>query len=516
MLIVDDEPLIRSGLKNLIEWEVYGIEITGEAEDGTKAYKQIKQQQPDIALIDITMPNMSGLDLIEFCSHLEHAPKFIILSGYNDFEYVRKAIRFGAVNYLLKPVDTEELTNTIVSTVKLLDDEQTRNLQFKEGIQALKNDTLIRLLNRRIDAHELREKCNFLNLSFRNNSMRVGLIRPLRRHSENIITSSDIDFCQKFCRSSCPCYTAIDTSGTVIFIFKDQTHTLTETNFMELLEKCSQQLSRKLHQKFFCALGPNASSSADLPMSYYSALQLIEKKQAFEKVFPKDAPRQGGKDFEPNNSFHSDQIVQCLTKNDTEQLNHIINTYFQDISAHTSTADLETVKYTLVEMIIEMTRKLKSSMLTDSSIDVWKQKAFSLIRSADSFAVLQENMLVYFVTLADQFHENNHPKYSNLVKNALLYVRSNYHDCNLSIKTLAAQMNVNAAYLGRQFSMETKEYFSDYLNKIRVAQAVQLLNDTSWKTSKIAEAVGFANISYFYTIFKKITGISPGNYRSNV
>ena len=76
-------------------------------------------------------------------------------------------------------------------------------------------------------------------------------------------------------------------------------------------------------------------------------------------------------------------------------------------------------------------------------------------------------------------------------------------------------MNVNAAYLGRQFALETDEYFSDYINRIRITKAIHLLKSTSWKSAAIAEAVGFANITYFFTIFKKITGKRPGDYRDS-
>lgn len=115
----------------------------------------------------------------------------------------------------------------------------------------------------------------------------------------------------------------------------------------------------------------------------------------------------------------------------------------------------------------------------------------------------------------DQLDENTNPTYSFLIQNALSYVRNNYQDINLSLKTLAIQLNVNAAYLGRQFAMETSEYFSDYLNRIRIAKAIHLLKSSSHKTASIAESVGFANITYFFTIFKKTTGKRPGDFRKS-
>ena len=518
MLIVDDEPLIRTGLKNMIEWEVYGIEIVGEAEDGMKAYMQIKSLQPDIALIDISMPNMSGLELIELCTHLSASPNFIILSGYNDFEYVRTAIKYGAINYLLKPVDQDELTHTIISTVKLLDNDRTKNLYFQKGLQALKNDTLVRLLHHQIDSRELREKSHFLNLSFRCSSMRVGLLKAMNGQDElpmQTFSFSDIEHCKNVCSSVCPCYTAIDFSGTIIFIFKDHSHELTEHDFNRLLEDCARQLSEEKNLSFFIALGSNASNSSELSLSYHNAMEFIEKKRAIETVLQKSASRNMETDSNLPPSLSPDQLIPCLSENNISKIHQIIHAYFCNISVQTCGADLEHVKYSLVESIIGIMQKLRSSTLTDSNIYSLKQNAFSVIRSADSLTALEENLYLYFLALAEQLSENINPEYSFLVRNALNYVRDNYHDCNLSLKTLAVQMGVNASYLGRQFSLETKEYFSDYLNRTRISQALQLLNDTSWKVSKIAEAVGFANVSYFFTIFKKITGKHPSDYRQN-
>lgn len=518
MLIVDDEPLIRTGLKNMIEWEVYGIEIVGEAEDGMKAYQQIKALCPEIALIDISMPNMSGLELMELCSHLVSPPSFIILSGYNDFEYVQTAIKYGAVNYLLKPVDQDELTNTIMGTVKLLEDDRTQKLYFQEGIQALKNDTLIRLLNRQIESRELREKSHFLNLSFRCSSMRVGLLKASgqEEHPLPAFSLSDIERCKSFCSQICPCYTAIDFSGTIIFILKDHSHELAEDDFNRLLNGCAQQLSEESGLTFFTSLGPNASNANELSLSYRSAMLAIEKKRAFENVLTHNMLLQEEQDPNSALSLSPELLIPCLSDNDMPKLRQIIRSYFYNISAQPCGIDLEHIKYSLVESMIGIMQKLSTSTLTDSNISTLKQNAFSAIRSADSLAALEEHLLLFFPVLADQLSENTNPEYSFLVRNALNYVRDNYHDCNLSLKTLAGQMGVNASYLGRQFSLETKEYFSDYLNRIRISQALQLLDDTSWKVSKVAETVGFANVSYFFTIFKKITGKSPGDYRRNL
>lgn len=394
MIIVDDEPLILSGLKTLIEWEVYGIEIVCDADDGMSAYVKIKEFHPDIALIDISMPNMNGLELIELCSHLNQPPKFIILSGYSDFEYVRTALQHGAVNYLLKPVDQEELCSTIESTVKMLDDISIKTQQFQESLSALRNDVLIRLLHGRIEARELREKCRLLGLSFHSASMCVGLIKSLDNDTGSdhpFFTFSDIELCEQTCGKSCPAYAAIDITGYMLLIFKNDIHDQIPKDYHSLLELCAESMSAQTGRKFLTSLGPAASCSAELSVSYDSALKVLEK--------------------------HPEK-------------NH----------------------------------------------------------SAD---------------------------YSPTIQYVLTYLQDNYDDPNLSLKTLAGQMNVNAAYLGRQFSLETQKYFSDYLNQVRISHAIQLMDETTWKTSDIAKAVGFFNASYFFTIFKKVTGVRPGDYRKS-
>lgn len=152
----------------------------------------ISSLKPDITLLNITMPGMNGLELLELCSHLPSSPGFIILSGYNHFEYVRTAMRYGAVNYLLKPVEQKELIHTIISTVQLPDDAHTHKRQFQEGIALLQNDVLMRILTNRIENPELREKRNFVNLSFRCSNMHVGLLKALSPKST--ITWERTDF----------------------------------------------------------------------------------------------------------------------------------------------------------------------------------------------------------------------------------------------------------------------------------------------------------------------------------
>lgn len=145
-----------------------------------------------------------------------------------------------------------------------------------------------------------------------------------------------------------------------------------------------------------------------------------------------------------------------------------------------------------------------------------KQQAFTIINQTDSILELVEKLTVFFLSLADTTSDvAEESEYPHMVQHVLSIVRTTYSDNSLSLKTIAGQLNVNPAYLGREFTLATGEYFNDFLNRIRITKACHLLNTTSLKTAKIAETVGFTNSSYFFTVFRKITGQSPRDYRGS-
>ena len=133
IILIDDEPLIIEGLKIIIEWEKYNCKIIDTATDGLIGMKKITEQNPDIVISDIRMPNCSGIDMIKKVSQTINC-EFIILSGYSDFCYAKECIALGVHQYILKPVDEEELKNAILSIIKKIEEEKEKNnvlLQLK-------------------------------------------------------------------------------------------------------------------------------------------------------------------------------------------------------------------------------------------------------------------------------------------------------------------------------------------------------------------------------------------------
>ncbi|TVY04267.1 response regulator transcription factor [Cohnella terricola] len=165
ILIVDDDRYIREGLKKLVDWTSIEISELLEAEGGYEAMEKIERHAPSIVLTDIRMPKGSGLELIEQIRSRGLETLIIVLSGYDEYEYIRQAMKFQVEDYLLKPVDATELTAILANCTERLQDRWIQNQMQRESFLLLKNNILLRWAQDRIQHDQLREKLKFLNLS---------------------------------------------------------------------------------------------------------------------------------------------------------------------------------------------------------------------------------------------------------------------------------------------------------------------------------------------------------------
>lgn len=157
VFIVDDEALIRDGLKQIIDWEALGFTICGEASNGEEAEKEILEKQPDLTLMDIRMPRKLGLDVVASVREKDFKGRFIILSGYSDFKYAQEAIRYGVEFYLTKPIDEDELLSSVTTIKTALDDENrdqdTYDLLKKKARNVILHDLVTVGLERGLGHH---------------------------------------------------------------------------------------------------------------------------------------------------------------------------------------------------------------------------------------------------------------------------------------------------------------------------------------------------------------------------
>ncbi len=165
VFIVDDEPIICKGLRDTIEWDSLGLEISGEAHNGAEALELTKVIRPHILITDIRMPGMDGIKLVKAIRELGLNIRIIILSGFSDYAFLKEAIRLGVDSYLLKPIDNDELISNLADLVNNIEKEMLRTTHLHQGIELLRSNTLNRLVTNTIGRSEFDEKASFLDIS---------------------------------------------------------------------------------------------------------------------------------------------------------------------------------------------------------------------------------------------------------------------------------------------------------------------------------------------------------------
>ncbi|MDO4647994.1 MAG: response regulator [Eubacteriales bacterium] len=386
MILADDEPQILDSISHMLDWEKYNIRICGTAENGEEALNLMEKQQPEIMITDIRMPVMDGLELIEKVHRRKEECKVVVLSGYDDFEYVRTAMKNGAVDYLKKPLGRQEIIRVIEEIIDALEDEVLSQLDNEEDLKLSKMYFVNRLLQNSISPMEIREKQDFFSRSFLKGTMYIAVLSCQYSDQEAFMAYR---CCERILEKHKEDLLFQDNYGNICLLFYADTEEEKE-EAEDILDHCREKIADTLGLKVKISMGCAAGSWRELRKSYLSAMEQIHQNSQ-EKESPKSQ--------------------------------------------------------------------------------------------------------------------------SKAVKYVIEHTLENYMDAGLSLQTLAEEMGMNAAYLGRNFKKEMGKSYADYLNELRVEKAKELLQTTNEKGSQLSEKVGFTSYNYFYIVFKKLTGMKPTDVR---
>ncbi|RAV08311.1 response regulator [Paenibacillus contaminans] len=515
VLLVDDEPFILEGLKHIIDWEEHGIEIAGQATSGEKAIRFIAEHRVQILLTDIRMLGISGLDVIRHIKDNGLAIKCVILSGYNDFELVKAAAVLGIENYLLKPVDQEELSITMQNIVSKLEqhrsDEEQR-IHMREAISALKDNVLFRLSTDRISIQELLNKASFLDMEVEAESYRAAIIRRWAEEEDAPIHYAIRNICEEIALTREAGFVFENFDGDeAIVLFRGSMNALTGERTGAILEEMLSGIRSYLKQDVFITVGHGVKSLPQVHESYRAAKDL----QDYSLVYPANRI-----------------VVQETVERNRSEIDGIVHSGMEDLKRAMSLMDKEEAAdkvrslYSRLEMSGEATPELVKSVTIEAvyqlingartngigaehllSGNEWSLRLLKLRKLQDIVDQVTQ-LALQIIDGSDSQQAVKNP----YVEEMLNYIERNYSK-EIGLQTLALEFHINAAYLGQMFKKETGQLFSAYLNQIRVNKAKELLTQTHMKANKIGQEVGYGSSDYFYKIFKKLTGVYPSEYK---
>lgn len=528
MMVVDDEATIRIGIRNSIDWSSLDIEIAGEAKNGREALSKAAELNPDIIVTDIRMPVMDGLELTRNLKELAPKTKIIILSGYNDFEYAKKAIELGVCEYLLKPVGAEELVklvvklkDQIINENKKRNDEISSRMLFNETLPFIQSKFLNNLLKEGVsDKKAIIERAAILKLDLSGPKYQVIIIdiddyllitEHYPEKDKDLLKYSVMNISEEILSSS--------TNGFVFFSEFDYLLGLinikseTKTTIMDICKEIQFCITRYLKLSSTIGIGGIAGSLDDISTSYNEALISLRNKMYSGKcriIHIDSVAKKHSTELLHYSTEDERELLNSLRTMNIEKLYEIIDKLFMNfIEAKTGYNRIKSICLRIImisaSVLEEIGIKLESAVGEDFQPDIE-------IRKYETIESIETWLKRLFKSLIGAMQENKNNKYKSIVKVAIEYINEHYKQ-NLSLNDVAGKVYVTPNYLSKVFKQETGENFVEWLNQFRIDKAKALIGNIGAKTYEIAEKVGYNDYKYFSYNFKKYTGYTPKEYK---
>ena len=507
VLIVDDEPKLREGLKTLIPWEEEGYTVVATAANGFEALEKFHTFAPKLIVADIRMPGMDGLELITELRKQNANCHVLILSGYADFEYAKRAISCRIDGYLLKPVDEEELISYLQELRVTIDQEEMLS-KLQDVVEENNQEVLLRGLLQSgsvdIDASEAAAKLGLQG------SCEVVLLQLMRLHKGE-------DGREERVRS------LLEQQYT-----RERAVFFNLPPFMGLLLKAPlqdeaardalwQELSRTIAAEgldFYAASGGVAARPEQTAASYTAARELL--KQAFfgrREILVNGAVEQWAEAVEEESGELGDserdeemELLLAIETGSTEVISTLVR---QIICKLVETRHDETyIKDNLIRIVSSTIARLEAVNPDIRTLISGNASPASEVYSSYYLSDIQNMVADYLEHISKQMNCGGR---GDEIKRITDLIQRRYNE-NLKLGMLAQIFNYNSAYLGKMFKNQIGEHFNTYLDKVRIEKAKQFLTQ-GMKVYEVAERVGYMNADYFNAKFRKYVGVSPTAFR---
>lgn len=523
VMLVDDEIVIRENIRDCVDWEREGFVYCGDASDGELALPLIESIVPDILITDIKMPFLNGLELSAIVRKRLPDTKIIILSGHDEFEYARSALRMGIEEYCLKPVSSADLVALLRSVSAKIDLERSEKARL-EALRQSKNESVAQSQEKlltdvctgMITTAEALDTASALSLNLMARYY-VVVITDVRC---GVSQSASID--HEIVGQAEALFRSKLAAHAETFEFKrsrtERVWILKHDALSELelaLEQAQSEMRSEIEAAAGCKLALGIGSVQERLQHVHSSFLDAEEDKHWKKLTQSAQSRwtvQAGESaLHPAVFLDRQRYLEYLKIG--------------------SPADIGQVARALAEGLrkVDWRNDLYGFyLLNDLTLEVF-QTAKSLYRNLDnaeeSLARFQHNIgdiaswedaSRYLAKLAEQFWQwrsGAADRYVDMLEQAKTYIMRNYGQDRLSLQDVADHVCVSASHLSKVFSQETGQTFIEFLTSVRIRQAMVLLQTTSEKSYEIAHRVGYNDAHYFSNLFKKATGMTTKDFR---
>lgn len=501
-LLVDDEPFITKGLSVLVDWEAQGFTIAGTASNGRQALAFLKKHPVDLIIADIQMPVMGGLELLEILRRDKISEAhFVILSGYSDFEYARQALRYDCMDYLLKPVMTDQLTELLQkvrASCRRNSEGKKRDEVYSSAYLA---QNLLALLQEQYDDKTISFVKSRLKLTGGIRYVSILWQAKQTRDSRRELAAKCREILGGWEDHLLDAPPERNCCSVGLIFCQGMTEGKNERDFL-------YGMQQKIQNAALFA-GVQVSHISGLGRSYQTAMQLQTMGRYLSNPAPVQFYQPGMNTGEESISAAAlDTLIEAIEKNDKAGIQKAAGAVFGTIGTG---ADFELLRLNMDYLLYRMVRLACERDEGVNQKELLQHLQKNLL-SQESAAPEKQVRLVQFIQEYAGYLQSLRNDGGDILQQIEQEVRQNYAQ-NLTLKSLSQKYYVNSAYLGQMFKKKYGVSFRDYLNNIRIEQAAGLLISTGDKVYTIARAVGYQDMDYFIERFIAAKGCTPSNYR---
>ena len=529
LLIADDEQWIRRRLTDTINWRELGIESVFEAQDGEQALQYACEHAPEVIITDIRMPGLNGLDFINAIKKRGLTPKVIFLSGYSDFDYAQRALKLGAHDYLLKPVDNDELFAIVKKCLAEIENDAQKNKVWRELKARLEQDKpvlkerfLQDLLNGYLDEQALDSGLKYFDIPADGAYSYSCIVIQQDGKTEggrdaHLLSLGIKDAAVKMYSMIGGCEAVFMQFGEIVFVVFAKAGSGDVT---ALIEEKSRQVQSLLKELFdvtvTVGVGEACSGILDLTKSFEQAKQAILYRSflggnsVYRYGAGVDSVTGIKVSFLPQDAR---EWLDALKKRDRADIEERVSRLAAELAAQdVRPVDLKSLYIEIITSVINVSHEFER---LSQIFPAFNMELFTQLDKIEDERGFRDSLLRVLNLLSAHLQKSAQDNKRKVIQLVIEYIEQHYSE-QVSLTDLAGVVYLNPTYLCKIFKLETGLTFTKYIMNYRIKKAIELMADMKLKIYEIAEMVGYGDVQYFTKIFKAIKGMSPTRYRDKI
>jgi two-component system response regulator YesN len=523
-MIVDDEAEVREGIVRRIDWKSLGFEIVAEAENGQDALEKAESLELDVVLTDIKMPFIDGLTVGTHLQRLHPSVKLIIFTGFDKFEYAKEAIKLNVIEYVLKPVNADELSQVLMRVKSSLDSElmQRRNIEmltevYKKSFPLMRDHFLSELLLGTVSEKEIESQLVHFNIPIQKAKNKVAVVFELDQKGaeapaidRELLPISLKQLVDDRLGEACHFASFISFSAVIAITAWDSDPI---GNLMSIANKICADCSRIFKINVTAGIGKSYEDVRHIHESYMQGKTAVEYKLMLgngKAIYIRDMELIE-RDPVVFDSRWEQRLVTVVKFGSKDQIISLVDSIIMELDG----VNISEWRYQAYIMgILSALSQIVSRYDLDEYEIFGDREEWSVIPSRD---FTQEKMKSWFadtcLRISGRISKKRISTAKSLVEEAKRYINEKYSCAHLSVDMICDHLHISPSYFSTIFKIETGQSYLQHLTNIRMERALTLLRETDDKTYMIAQKVGYDEPNYFSYVFKKRFGAAPSQYR---